>query len=84
VASIHSFARPSWGLERARRLRHLVEELAQILADALHEDIKQYPNLSDIPPLMEPTVVSRGSDRKRRLRAGPSQRGQRRGRQNIG
>jgi hypothetical protein len=44
---------------------HLVEELAQILADALHEDIKQYPNVSDIPPLTETTVVTRrGSDRK--------------------
>jgi hypothetical protein len=52
---------------------HLVEELAQILADALHEDIKQYPNFSDIPPVTEPTVASRrGSDRKSRLRAGPS------------
>jgi hypothetical protein len=38
---------------------HLVEELAQIRADALHEDINQYPNLSDIPPLVEPTVVPR-------------------------
>jgi hypothetical protein len=49
---------------------HLVEELAQILADALHEDIKQYPNLSDIPPVTEPTDVSRrGSDRKSRPRS---------------
>jgi hypothetical protein len=49
---------------------HLIEELAQILADALHEDIKQYPNVSDIPPVTEPTVVSRrGSDRKSRPRS---------------
>ena len=49
---------------------HLVEELAQILADALHEDIKQYPNFSDIPPLTEPTVASRrGSDRNSRPRS---------------
>jgi hypothetical protein len=49
---------------------HLIEELAQILADALHEDIKQYPNLSDIPVVAEPTVVSRrGSDRKSRPRS---------------
>ena len=49
---------------------HLIEELAQILADALHEDIKQYPNFSDIPPVTEPTVVSRrGSDRKSRPRS---------------
>ena len=49
---------------------HLIEELAQILADALHEDIKQYPNLSDIPVVAEPTVVSRrGSDPKSRPRS---------------
>jgi hypothetical protein len=48
----------------------LIEELAQILADALHEDIKQYPNLSDIPVVAEPTFVSRrGSDRKSRPRS---------------
>jgi hypothetical protein len=52
---------------------HLVEELAQILADALHEDLKQYPNYSDIPPLTEPAVVSRrgsarGSGRPSRTR----------------
>jgi hypothetical protein len=37
----------------------LIEELAQILADALHEDMKQYPALSDIPPVSEPTLCSR-------------------------
>jgi hypothetical protein len=48
----------------------LIEELAQILADAFHEDIKQYPNLADIPVVAEPTVVSRrGSDRKFRPRS---------------
>jgi hypothetical protein len=49
---------------------HLVEELAQILADALHEDVKQYPSISDIPAVVEPTVVSRrGSARKSRPRS---------------
>jgi hypothetical protein len=49
---------------------HLVDELAQILADALHEDLKEYPNYSDIPAVVEPTVVSRrGSDRKSRPRS---------------
>ena len=37
----------------------LAEELAQILADALHEDMKQYPKPSDIPTSNEPTLCSR-------------------------
>jgi hypothetical protein len=44
---------------------HLVEELAQILADALHEDIKQYPSISDIPAVTESTVVSRRGSARR-------------------
>ena len=45
----------------------LAEE--QILADALHEDMKQFPKLSDIPPLGEPTDCSRPrSPRARRIR----------------
>lgn len=47
----------------------LAEELAQIIADALHEDMKQYPKLSDIPPVSEPAEGSRRqSDRGRRSR----------------
>jgi hypothetical protein len=47
----------------------LADELAQILADALHEDMKQYPALSDIPPVSEPTVCSRPRNpRARRTR----------------
>jgi hypothetical protein len=36
----------------------LAEELAQIIADALHEDIKQFPKLSDIPPASQSTLCS--------------------------
>jgi len=36
----------------------LAEALAQILADALHEDMKQFPRLSDIPPVNEPALGS--------------------------
>jgi hypothetical protein len=47
----------------------LAEELAQIIADALHEDMKQYPKLSDIPAVSEPIVASRPeSARGRRTR----------------
>src|SRR5262249_45245204 len=44
----------------------LTQDLAQILADALHEDMKQYPALSDIPPVKEPILCPR--PRRRRAR----------------
>lgn len=44
----------------------LAHALAQILADALHEDLMQYPDLSQIPLLVDATVASpSGYDRNR-------------------
>ena len=43
----------------------LVEQLAVILAEALVNDVKQYPQASDIPRIAATPVSSpRGSDRK--------------------
>ena len=52
--------------ERPQLSDALAHELAQILADALHEDLMQYPELSQIPVLVDATVASpSGYDRSR-------------------
>jgi hypothetical protein len=48
---------------RTRCRAHLDAELVDLLANALLEDLRQYPTLADIPPVTEATVESRwGAD----------------------
>src|SRR5262249_8951559 len=53
----------------------LAQDLAQILADALHDDLTQYPELSEIPQRPDFTVASPSGSvrtRQRRARGRPS------------
>src|SRR5262245_48777020 len=47
----------------------LAQDLAQILADALHDDLTQYPKLSEIPQRLEFTVASPSGSVRKRQRA---------------